>query len=334
MKRFILGLGLLLLLLPLSAQTSLDSIKVFTYQEGQEIPSIRQLFQNDLWGKNVQSTTELYDDFENSWYYLNLNDKIYNTDELIEILSYYRDGNAWVPGWRYIFTYPSENERLKQFYLIDGEVDTKGWEVSQQMINNHRVSVSAKFVEETSGELVERFRSRLVNQTNGYEIVNSRLHNGAWEDYYKVKYILDNGVIVENTQESYQNNVWVNTSKVIFNYDTKGLLTSQDAYNWEGTEWNTEARSKEFFYYNQIQINPPEIDEQNLIVVKTVNDELYVTSKLDLSYISIYDMNSRLIYRNNNPRKVEIILTDMRGEYLVEVVSLDDRKKIEQVLFN
>ena len=332
MKKIKLLVLLLLVALVTTAQSSLDSVALFRYDDGQTIPVYRTYYQNDLWGKVLNEVNTVFDDFENIWTDLSRDQLIYNGDQLIETITYSRQVGTWVPGWRNIYTYPEEGSVRKEFYTLSDGTENLQW-VTVTNEGGETVSVTEVYNEETS-TLVETFRSVRSDLTNGYNITNSRIGvNGNWKEYYSVDHIVNNGQVVEKLHRSQLENVWVNINRTVNIYNDRDQLERSDSYRWSGSNWITEASQSTFYYYSDVVINPPEIDEQNLINIYKIENSLFVNSKIELDLISVYDLETRLIYRNNSPSQTEIILTDIKGEFYIEILSVDKRKKISKVLF-
>ena len=334
MKKIIIIIALFIFSVSAFGQELLDSTVVTKYNGNDSTPQLKMVYQHNLWGKTISYTAQSYDDYDEAWYNLALINYIYQNQRLIEKLQSYWEADAWIEGWRHVYTYPEINQRKKEFYYLEEQTERKGWEVLEKDTLDYEINSSVSFVDETTGNLNEKFRRTVVTNANGYTAINSRIGiNGQWEQYHMIDHIVQNGLVTQKILKSYFNNVWTNVERTVFTYENQRLV-EHESYAWQGNDWSTIKHSGQKYFYNPIVINPPELDQQNIIVLSQQQDELWVKSKVALEYISVYSLDEQLVYRNNKPKKTEIVMTDVEGEFYIEVVTKDNRKKIERFFIN
>ena len=334
MKKIVITIASLIFSVFVFGQDLLDSTVVTRYDSNDITPQLKMVYQHNLWGKTISYTAQSYDDYDEVWYNLALVNYVYQNQRLIEKLQSYWEADAWVEGWRHVYTYPVVNQRKKEFYYLEEQTERKGWEVLEKDTLGYEINSSVSFVDQTTGNLNEKFRRVVETNANGYTVINWRIGiNGQWEQYHRIDHIVQNGLVRQKILKSYFNNVWTNVERTVFTYENERLV-EHESYAWQGDNWATTKFSGEKYYYNPIVINPPELNQQNIIVLSQQQDELWVKSKVALAYISVYSLDEQLVYRNDEPKKTEIVLTDIDGAFYIEVVTQDNRKKIEKIIIN
>ena len=331
MKKISLLIALLLIAVATVGQAPLDSVAIYKYVDEQTIPVNKTTFQNDLWGKTITRIHTVFDDLESEWETLAKDNLIYSDDQLNEVITYTPVDNTWTQRWREIYTYPGLGKKRSEFYTIEDDGETLHF--IYQTDEASEIFSTAE-VTDLDGTLTETFRTVRSELTNGYTLTKYRIAiDGTWKSYYKVDNIIVDGLVVEKIHRSLREGIWVNVVKTAVVYNDRRQAVRADRIYWDQNAWSTKIKSSQFYHYSEIVINPPEIDEQNLIKLIQFENRLYVKSKLDLEFISVYDLNARLIYRNESPQKIDVVLTDLKGEYYIEILSVDKRKKISKVLF-
>lgn len=297
----------------------------------------------ETYNKNDQLILRMREEWKNNKWTVYYTRSSYSYDSLgrrIVFLGEVLEDGSWINAYKYIYDYDSHDNVISELSLV---WDTNKWnnstiETYEYNENNDYVKVIDQRWDDSSW--VKAWFGELSYDNFGNNIfsISKRGYNNEWEDIVR-RYSKFDGANnkIEFLEEYWRDSLWINESKVKYNYDINGNLIQANFQKWVLNNWENkngyfsfpdnqnrfysiEGMEIKIYYGNLTKLNP--------------SDNSILQYSLSQNYPNPFNATSTIRYSISSSNRVQLFVYDVLGRKVLKLVDKFQLKGNYQVRFD